>query len=118
MDAQEVKTKETQTAVEEKPSVNLSTKYNISAPLFIMFAEYLGYVGKTLEWVDKWCTEKVEPEEYKRKFIETEAKTVLNEAKKKFSIKQLREYYDEIYEVILYMYDDNLKELDAKKLAL
>lgn len=111
-------TKETQTAVVESPVAELSTKYNISAPLFIMFAEYLGYVGKTLEWVDKWCNEKVVPEEYKRKFIETEAKTVLNEAKKKFSIKQLREYYDEIYEVILYMYDDNLKELDAKKLAL
>lgn len=111
-------TKETQTTVVESPVVELSTKYNISAPLFIMFAEYLGYVGKTLEWVDKWCTEKVVPEEYKRKFIETEAKTVLNEAKKKFSIKQLREYYDEIYEVILYMYNDNLKELDAKKLVL
>lgn len=90
-------------------------KYNISAPLFLMFAEYLGYVGKTLPWVDNWCVAKKKPAEYQIKFIEIEAVTVLNEAKKKFTIKKLRELYDSLYEVILNIYDANIKELEEKK---
>lgn len=90
-------------------------KYNISAPLFLMFAEYLGYVGKTLPWVDQWCVSKKKPEDYKVRFIEIEAVTVLKEAKKKFTEKKLRELYDSLYEVILFVYDDNLKEMDKEK---
>jgi len=89
-------------------------KYNISAPLFLMFAEYLGYVGKTLPWVDSWCVDKKKPEDYKVKFIEVEAITVLREAKTKFTEQKLRELYDSLYEVILFIYDDNLKELDKE----
>jgi len=89
-------------------------KYNISAPLFLMFAEHLGYVGKTLPWVDKWCVEKKKPEPYKVSFIEVEAITVLKEAKKKFTEKRLRELYDALYEVILFIYDDNLKEMQEE----
>jgi hypothetical protein len=99
----------TQTAVEEMVD---ESKYNICAPLFIMFAEYLGYVGKTLPWVDQWCVAKKKPEEYKVKFIEIEAAAVLKEAKKKFSIERLRELYDALYEVILYIYDENLKDME------
>jgi hypothetical protein len=87
-------------------------KYNISAPLFLMFAEYLGYVGKTLPWVDAWCVDKKKPEDYKVRFIEIEAITVLREAKNKFTEQKLRELYDSLYEVILFIYDDNLKELE------
>lgn len=92
-------------------------KYNISAPLFLMFAEYLGYVGKTLPWVDNWCVAKKKPEPYKVKFIEIEAVTVLKEAKKKFTEKKLRELYDNLYEVILYIYDKNLKEMEESNKA-
>ncbi len=90
-------------------------KYNISAPLFLMFAEYLGYVGKTLPWVDKWCVDKKKPEDYKVRFIEVEAVTVLREAKNKFTEQKLRELYDSLYEVILFIYDENLKELDKEE---
>ena len=90
-------------------------KYNISAPLFLMFAEYLGYVGKTLSWVDEWCVNKKKPEDYKVRFIEVEAVTVLREAKNKFTEQKLRELYDSLYEVILFIYDENLKELDKEE---
>ena len=90
-------------------------KYNISAPLFLMFAEYLGYVGKTLPWVDQWCVAKKKPEPYKVNFIEVEAVTVLKEAKNKFTEKKLRELYDSLYEVILFIYDDNLKEMEREE---
>ena len=93
-------------------------KYNLSAPLFLMFAEYLGYVGKTLEWVDDWCVLCKKPEPYKVKFIEVEAVTVLKEAKKKYTEKKLRELYDSLYDVILFVYDDNLKSIEEKKKAV
>jgi len=86
-------------------------KYTISAPLFLMFAEYLGYVGKTLSWVDSLCALKTKLEPYKMKFIEVEAVTVLKEAQKKYTQKKMREIYDSLYEVILYLYDENLKEM-------
>lgn len=88
-------------------------KYNISAPLFLMFAEYLGYVGKVLQWVDDWCVNKKKPEPYKVKFIEVEAVVAFNECKKKYTEKKMRELYDNLYEVILFMYDENLKSLEA-----
>ena len=90
-------------------------KYNISAPLFLMFAEYLGYVGKTLPWVDEWCVNKKKPEPYKVKFIEIEAVTVLKEAKKAFTEQKLRELYDGLYEVILFIYDENLKAMEKEE---
>jgi hypothetical protein len=108
--AQEVKNEEKSYEGDLKDLIG-EGKYNISAPLFLMFAEYLGYVGKTLPWVDKWCVAKKKPEEYKVRFIEVEAITVLKEAKKKFTEKKLRELYDSLYEVILFIYDDNLKEM-------
>ena len=86
-------------------------KYHISAPLFLLFAEYLGYVGKTLDWVDELCVDKKMLPDYKNKFIEIEAVSVLREAKKKFTIERIRELYDELYEVILFIYDNNLKEV-------
>jgi hypothetical protein len=88
-------------------------KYNVSAPLFLMFAEYLGYVGKVLQWVDQWCVAKKKPEPYKVKFIEVEAVVALNECKKKYTEQKMRELYDSLYEVILFMYDDNLKSMES-----
>lgn len=126
---EEIKNQETNTgtatAVEEKkenPKENYEGdlkmlmaegKYNISAPLFLMFAEYLGYVGKVLQWVDDWCVNKKKPEPYKVKFIEVEAVVAFNECKKKYTEKKMRELYDNLYEVILFMYDENLKSLEA-----
>jgi len=117
----------TQTAVEEPKKVEKNAyegdlkdligdgKYNISAPLFLMFAEYLGYVGKTLPWVDSWCIEKKKPAPHMVSFIEVEAITVLKEAKKKYTEKKLRELYDGLYEVILFIYDDNLKAMEKEE---
>ena len=123
----ETGTANTQTAVEEPKKVEENAyegdlkdligdgKYNISAPLFLMFAEYLGYVGKTLPWVDSWCLEKKKPAPYMVNFIEVEAITVLKEAKKKYTEKKLRELYDGLYEVILFIYDENLKAMEKEE---
>ena len=119
---EEVKNTQTKTEVQDKPETGYEGdlkalmgegKYHISAPLFLMFAEYLGYVGKVLEWVDDWCVAKKKPEPWKVKFIETEAIVADNECRKKFTEKRMRELYDSLYEVILFLYDENLKEMDS-----
>lgn len=92
----------------------LSEKYHIKAPLFIMFAEYLGYVGETLQWCDDWCTSGEKPEDFKVKFIETEAAAVLKEAISKYGIVRLRKLYDELYDIILEIYEENLNGKPVK----
>jgi hypothetical protein len=119
---EEVKNTQTKTEVQDKPETGYEGdlkslmgegKYNLSAPLFLMFAEYLGYVGKVLAWVDDWCVNKKKPEAWKVKFIETEAIVAFNECRKKFTEKRMRELYDSLYEVILFLYDENLKEMES-----
>ena len=119
---EEVKNTQTKTMVQEKTETNQESdvkalmgegKHNLSAPLFLMFAEYLGYVGKVLQWVDQWCAEKKKPEDWQVKFIETEAIVAFNECKKKFSVEKMRELYDGLYEVILFLYDENLKAMES-----
>ena len=124
---EEIKNKETntgtKTTVEEKKETKGyegdlqhlmgEGKYNLSAPLFLMFAEYLGYVGKVLQWVDQWCVAKKKPEPYKVKFIEVEAVVAFNECKKKYTEQKMRELYDSLYEVILFLYDENLRALES-----
>lgn len=108
----------TETKVAEKSNEKVENligkgKYNICAPLFLMFAEYLGYVGPVLKWVDDWCLNKKKPEPYKVKFIEVEAVVAFNECKKKYTEQKMRELYDSLYEVILFLYDENLAKVEA-----
>lgn len=97
--------------VEPKSIINdADCKYKISAPLFIMFAEYLGYVGKTLSWVDDWCALKKKPKPYQIKFIEVEASLVLKEALKEYTKERLYALYEALYDAILFIYDANLEK--------
>jgi len=41
--------------------------------------------------------------------------TVLKEAKKAFTEQKLRELYDGLYEVILFIYDENLKAMEKEE---
>lgn len=91
------------------------SKYNISAPLFLAFAEYLGYVSGVLKWVDEWCTG-TKPSSYMVKFIEVEAAAVLKEVKKEYDAKTIRTLYDDLYEVILGLYDENIKKTEVKNI--
>ena len=89
------------------------SKYNISAPLFLAFAEYLGYVSGVLKWVDEWCIGK-KPAPHIVKFIEIEAVEVLKEVQKEYDAKTIRSYYDDLYDIILNLYDDNIKKTEIK----
>ena len=49
-------------------SVNLSDKIIVSTPIFIIFAEYMGYISELSKMVENWCDGKV-PEIHMQKFI-------------------------------------------------
>ena len=89
-------------------------EYNLQAPLFIKFAEYLGYVSEVLPWCDEWCEGK-EPEAWKRKFIEIDARQMYTEMVNDLGTEKIKEYYESFYEAILFEWDETLVELDKKK---
>jgi hypothetical protein len=104
----------TVTAVIEANTEKLKSKYNISAPLFLAFAEYPGYVSTSIKWIDDWvCGSEPSPEV--AKFIEIEASVALNELQKEYDSKTMRALYDDLYDVILGLYDSNLKMLEKKR---
>ena len=112
-----VNTEEKEKKVEEALSVKdfaEDTKHVVKAPVFIMFAEYLGLVSKVIDWAEDWCNGN-KPDDYKVKIIETDAICLFNQAKKKYTEDELAEWYDLFYEVILSDYDINLKNLEAKQ---
>lgn len=112
-----VNTEEKEKNVEEALSIKdfaEHTKRVVKAPLFIMFAEYLGFVSKVIDWAEDWCNGN-QPDEYKAKIIETDAICLFNQAKKKYTEDELAEWYDVFYDLILADYDINLKNLEAKQ---
>ena len=90
------------------------TKRTVSAPLFIMFAEYLGFVSKVIDWAEKWCNGE-KPENYKVKIIETDAICLFHQAQKKYTDDELADWYNEFYDVILCNYDENLTKIMAQE---
>lgn len=112
-----VNTEEKEKNVEKALSIKdfaEDTKHVVKAPVFIMFAEYLGFVSKVIDWAEDWCNGN-KPDDYKVKIIETDAICLFHQAKKKYTDDELADWYDEFYDVILSDYDKNLKNLEAKQ---
>lgn len=112
-----VNTEEKEKNVEKPSSVKdfaERTKRTVKAPLFIMFAEYLGFVSNVIDWAEDWCKGN-QPDEYKVKIIETDAICLFHQAKKKYTDDELADWYNEFYDVILSDYDKNLKNLEVKQ---
>lgn len=93
---------------EEEPKV-------IKAPLFLMFAEYMGYVSKLIEEANSWCEGK-KPHEYVARLIEIEAFNIFKDMKEFMDNATIKENFDNLYEVILSSYDEELKKLDEKEI--
>ena len=88
----------------------LNEEITVEAPLFILFAEYLGYVSKFNKVAEEWCDGKV-PDEYIQKVIILEANCILRQMKKDYSIEDIRDFYMMYYPLIFEDYDEKLKKL-------
>lgn len=113
----EIKTETTtEIKTESAPTVKDFSYTTVKSPLFVLFAEYLGFVSNLaiLEWCEKWCEGK-EPKETERKVIETEAVCLLHQVQTVYTDDEITNWYNEFYDVILKNYDEKLAELEKKK---
>ncbi len=86
----------------------------LEAPLFVMFAEYFGYLSRFNNIAKEWCDGKV-PNIMMQKVIILEANCILREMKKEYSNKTIRKYYELYYPIILQEYNEKLHSLIAKE---
>ena len=66
-------------------------------PVFILFAEYVGFVSDFLEWAEKWCNEG-NVSEWKKLIMNNDAVNIMREIKKHYSEEEFNEWYDALYE--------------------
>ena len=85
----------------------------VEAPLFILFAEYLGYVSIFNKMAEDWCDGKV-PEMHIQKIIILEAKCIFRQMKKDYGLDSIRDFYSMYYPLIFQEYDENLAKLIEK----
>lgn len=82
----------------------------VESPLFILFAEFLGYVSIFNKIAEEWCNGNV-PQIHIQKVVIVEAKCILRQMKKDYSIEDIREFYNMYYPLILEEYAEKLKKL-------
>lgn len=90
------------------------TLLTVRYPLFIMFAEYLGYESPIIEWAEKWCSGKTIPE-YQRNIIKVDAISIFKKMKKEYTISELHKWYEEFFEVVFSMYERNIMKLEDEE---
>ena len=86
----------------------------IETPVFLIFAEYLGYVSKFVDEAEKWCDGKI-PERYIQKIMMMESKTIFHQMKKDYGIDTIKYWYNTYYPVILNEYVESLEKVIYKK---
>ena len=97
----------TQTETSNSSEVAKHKEKVIGAPLLIIFAEYLGYVSRFNQIAIDWCEGK-EPEDYVKKLITMESKSIFRQMKKDYGIETIQFWYDTYYPVILAEYEEKL----------
>ena len=94
--------------------VALATQGNevikVECPIFIIFAEYFGYISKFTKYAEDWCDGKV-PETHVQKFLMVEAASIFRQMKKDYAMEDIRMYYDRYYPLILEEYCDKLAKI-------
>ena len=101
-------TKETQNVV--LTETNDNTEKVIKTPVFIIFAEYLGYVSRFNELAIDWCDGKI-PDEYIQNILIMEAKSIFRQMKLDYTIEEIQYWYNTYYPVILAEYDEKLSSI-------
>ena len=106
-------TTETNVAVITETQHNNTKEISVEAPLFLLFAEYLGYVSIFNKVAENWCDGKV-PDIHVQRIIILEAKCILRQMKKDYSIDDIRDYYEMYYPYIFKDYAEALAKLIEK----
>ena len=82
----------------------------VPTPIFILFAEYMGYISQFNKMAENWCDGKV-PEVHVQKIMILEAKCIYRKMLEDFDIEDIRYYYDSYYPLVLKEYVDSLAKI-------
>lgn len=97
---------ETSTTV-ENTTTEIKIEKTINAPLFLLFAEFLGYTSPIVDWAEKVCKGEKVPE-YQKNIIKVDAQGIFNQMLKENLTKEdLRGWFDELYDLLLKKYVSN-----------
>lgn len=98
--------------MENEKTVTVTEETVIKNPIFLLFAEFLGYTSPIVEWAEELCKGK-NISDFKIKFINTEAQGIFNQMiKDNLTKEDLRGWYDELRELIFEKYEEGLKLID------
>jgi hypothetical protein len=78
----------------------------MDTPVFLIFAEFLGYVSKFNKIANEWVEGKF-PEEYIQKIMNAEARCILHQMKKDYTVQTMRYWFNTYHPVVL-------KEIEEK----
>lgn len=85
----------------------------IKSPIFLLFAEYIGYVSNVIEWVEDYLNGKPIPKFY-LKVINEDALCLAKQIKKKYTREEIMSWYQSFYDVILADYEKKLEKVEKK----
>jgi len=91
----------------------MANKKIIETPIFLLFAEYLGYLSPFADKAEEWCDGKVPGEEI-QKFLIREAQSIFKKMKEDYTIEEINNRYKMYYTLLLKEYDDKLKECTTR----
>lgn len=103
----ETTTKTTEATATELAEMLKDVPQEVLPPLFLIFAEFLGYVSPLMEWVDKSVEKKLEP--FQRNILIMDSKVIFERMKSEFDIPTIKEYWDMLYPAVLIKYDEKIK---------
>ena len=104
----------TTTATETEPSRQKTYKDDIlfiQTPIFILFAEYLGYVSLLTQFAEDWCNpNKPMPKECIQTLLDREARSIYDEMLKEWSEDEINKLYKNFFQCGLDELESDLNE--------
>ena len=83
----------------------------IKAPIFLLFAEYIGFVSGVIDWVEDYINGKTTPD-FKMKVIEEDALCLEKKIMKKYTRDEILSWYQSFYDIVLSDYEEKINKLE------
>ena len=88
----------------------------IQTPIFILFAEYLGYVSRFIPFAEDWCDpKKPMPKVHIQTLLEREAKSIFDDMCKIWTEEEINKLYRNYYPCGLNNLEEDLNNKKEKK---
>ena len=88
--------------VNEQPQV-------VNKIIFLLFAEFLGYVSDFVKYADEICEGKEVPKVI-QKLMELDADYIFRKMQEEYTLEEIKGWYNEFYPLLLKEYEDSIKE--------